>query len=86
MSSNSGDTARARFNNFCQYLKITPDQPEVSCSGPAHQLTYTYKIKIGGVVYGTGTGPSQSAAKEAAAAQAIEQLHQQYNGAYRGYF
>jgi dsRNA-specific ribonuclease len=35
---------------------------------------------VQGFLYGSGTGASQSVAKEAAATQALEQMHQQYPG------
>ena len=40
---------------------------------------------VNGLVYGSGAGASQSVAKEAAATQALEQMHQQYPG-YRAHF
>jgi len=40
---------------------------------------------VQGILYGSGKGASQAMAKEAAAAQALEQLHQKYPG-YGGLF
>ena len=46
----------------------------VSTSGPDHDKTFTFNVKITGKVMGTGTGRSKKEAEQKAARQALEKL------------
>lgn len=50
-----------------------------------HLVLELTMIIVQGVLYGSGTGARRDVAKEAAATQALEQMHQQYPG-YRALY
>ncbi|NXQ93768.1 E2AK2 kinase, partial [Sagittarius serpentarius] len=50
------------------------DYPHKKCTGDAHAPMFSCSCTISGFVYGSGTGTSLDAAKQAAAKQAFEKL------------
>ena len=49
---------------------------EVSESGPDHEKTFTADVRVGGVVFGSGTGRSKKEAEQQAAEQAWNRIRQ----------
>lgn len=60
--------AQARFN-------ITPHYRVVASSGPDHAKVFTVKALIGDVAWGEGVGSSKQVAAQAAAAEALNRVH-----------
>ncbi|NXG58728.1 E2AK2 kinase, partial [Hemiprocne comata] len=61
------------LNRYRQKTLELVDYPNER-TGDAHAPTFSCSCTISGVVYGTGTGPSLAAAKQAAAKEAHEKL------------
>ncbi len=67
--------AKSMFQEWAQAeLGQTPRYSTMSVSGPDHSREYTIDVLVGGVSYGTGTGPSKQAATQAAARAALEKV------------
>jgi ribonuclease-3 len=62
--------AQARFN-------ITPHYRVVASSGPDHAKVFTVQVLIGDVAWGEGVGSSKQVAAQAAAAEALNRVHDQ---------
>ncbi|PPQ98194.1 hypothetical protein CVT26_003240 [Gymnopilus dilepis] len=70
------DVYTYRYTCFHARPSYLEGQPQ----GPPNNHTWTSNVSIGGINYGTGQGTSRDAAREAAATQALIQLHQQHQG------
>ncbi|KAM6367389.1 interferon-induced, double-stranded RNA-activated protein kinase isoform 2-T3 [Alca torda] len=62
------------LNMYSQRMLQKVDYPKRNCTGAAHAPMFSCSCTISGVLYGTGTGTSVAAAKQAAAKQALEKL------------
>jgi len=63
------------LQEFCQrQFRCYPDYCMVKRTGPEHEHIFWMEVKIGGTVYGTGTGRSKKSAEQEAAMAALEQL------------
>ncbi|KAM4679080.1 interferon-induced, double-stranded RNA-activated protein kinase isoform 2-T2 [Amazona ochrocephala] len=71
----SGDYV-SQLNMYSQKTLHRVDYPN-KCTGDAHAPVFSCSCIISGYVYGSGTGPSLAAAKQAAAKQAFEKLIEQ---------
>ncbi len=72
--------AKSRLQEWSQAeLKETPSYVTIGATGPDHDREFTVEVRIGGRVYGTGSGKSKQQAAQAAAQDALEHLaaHQQ---------
>ncbi|NXO61026.1 E2AK2 kinase, partial [Aramus guarauna] len=65
------------LNVYSQKTLQAVDYPHKTRSGAAHAPMHFCSCTISGVLYGTGTGPSLGAAKQAAAKQAYEKLNKE---------
>ncbi|NWX46655.1 E2AK2 kinase, partial [Steatornis caripensis] len=74
------------LNIYSQKTLQIVDYPNKNRTGDAHAPVFSCSCTISGVVYGTGTGTSVSAAKQAAAKQAYEQLNKQCSPTVSVYF
>ncbi|XP_075002757.1 interferon-induced, double-stranded RNA-activated protein kinase isoform X2 [Calonectris borealis] len=64
----------SRLNVYAQKTSQIVDYPNKTRTGDAHAPTFSCSCTISGFVYGIGTGPSLTAAKQAAAKEALEKL------------
>ncbi|XP_052661359.1 interferon-induced, double-stranded RNA-activated protein kinase isoform X3 [Harpia harpyja] len=67
----------SQLNMYSQRTLQIVDYPNTKCTGEAHAPMFSCSCTISGFVYGSGTGTSVAAAKQAAAKQALEKLHKQ---------
>ena len=51
-----------------------PEYIELNMSGPPHDRTFEYEVRLDGVFYGAGVGKSKQAAEKAAAEEALKKL------------
>ncbi|KAM9273022.1 interferon-induced, double-stranded RNA-activated protein kinase isoform 3-T6 [Cariama cristata] len=65
------------LNMYSQRTLQIVDYPDKKRTGDAHAPVFSCSCTISGFVYGTGTGTSLAAAKQAAAKQAFENLNEQ---------
>ncbi|PPQ78785.1 hypothetical protein CVT25_010658 [Psilocybe cyanescens] len=73
------ESNREILNKICQHYKLQASYSSASSMQPQHAPTWNTTIRIGGVVYGTGTGPSEASSKEMAATAAVAELRRKYN-------
>jgi ribonuclease-3 len=67
--------AKSRLQEWSQAeLRETPSYVTISATGPDHDREFTIEVRIGGEVYGAGTGKSKQQAAQAAAQAALERL------------
>lgn len=67
--------AKSQFQEWAQSeLNQTPHYKTVSAEGPDHEKFFTVEVRVGGEVYGTGTGPSKQTAAQAAAMDALRRI------------
>lgn len=67
--------ARSCLQEYCQAKGLTlPDYRLVSRTGPDHNPVFAISVIIDGIEIGTGIGPTRKAAREAAAARALENI------------
>jgi ribonuclease-3 len=52
----------------------TPTYHLVEATGPDHDRTFTMEVRLGGTVFGRGSGRSKKAAESEAARSALERL------------
>lgn len=70
-----GPDPRSRLQEYCQARGMAlPVYRTVSRSGPDHRPSFTVRVMIEGREAGTGTGPTRKAAREEAAARALENI------------
>ncbi|NXF42952.1 E2AK2 kinase, partial [Oceanites oceanicus] len=63
------------LNVYAQKTSQRVDYPDKTRTGDAHAPIFSCSCAINGTVYGTGTGPSLAAAKQAAAKEVLEKLN-----------
>jgi ribonuclease-3 len=59
-------------------LGQTPRYHMVSATGPDHLKEFTVEVRLGGGIYGTGSGPNKQAAEQAAAQTALKRAGQAF--------
>ncbi|XP_049687375.1 interferon-induced, double-stranded RNA-activated protein kinase isoform X1 [Accipiter gentilis] len=67
----------SQLNVYSQRTLQIVDYPNTKCTGEAHAPMFSCSCTVSGYVYGSGTGTSIAAAKQAAAKQALEKLYKQ---------
>ncbi len=66
---------KSRLQEWAQSEKLgTPQYVAVSSSGPDHAKMFQVEVRIKGMTYGTGSGPSKQVAAQVAAQTALESL------------
>lgn len=65
---------KTALQELLQSRGLEPDYVLVNESGPEHDKSFSYEVRIAGRVYGTGNGRSKKAAEANAAAKTIEML------------
>jgi ribonuclease-3 len=74
--------AKSRLQEWSQAeLKETPAYITLGASGPDHDREFTVEVRIGGEVFGTGTGKSKQQAAQAAAQDALTRINNQQSPA-----
>ncbi len=70
---------KSQLQEWAQAEKLgTPQYVPVSASGPDHAKVFEIEVRIKGVVYGRGKGPSKQVAEQIAAQTALEALGLSY--------
>jgi len=66
---------KSRLQELAVRVGEGPPQYQVVGTGPDHDRTYAARVTVGGVVVGTGRGPSKKEAEQDAARRAWQELH-----------
>ncbi|NXI56251.1 E2AK2 kinase, partial [Chloroceryle aenea] len=67
----------SKLNTYSQKMRHAVDYHNKGCVGDAHAPKFFCSCIISGSVYGTGSGSSRAAAKQAAAKEALEKLKEE---------
>jgi len=75
---NGGTTFLADYKSKLQELVQTEQRSVhyelINETGPAHKKEFTMNVKVDGIIYGTGVGPSKKEAEQEAAKDALDKL------------